>query len=219
MTMDYPSERVGRRARRRTAAHARGRARDAAHGSMSTDTILYIHTVFQDARIHGGLLSRRSGVLLDLRATLNSSNNGNISAAFSDRKHRGWNSSATLAKALSELRALGFIAVTRQGGLKMGTRVCSLYRFTDLPVYDQPKVDVLATPATYDFLRFKSKEEAQRARDEGMKKLRAEGAKKQMPKKKSLCSQNLAHRFRVETGNRHSSLHGQNTANVKRFSG
>ncbi|KAB0595507.1 hypothetical protein K8O84_03060 [Cupriavidus pauculus] len=118
-----------------------------------------------------------------MRASVNGTNNGNISATFSDMKHSGWRSSATLAKALYELRALGFIAVTREGGLRMGTRVCTLYRFTDLETLEQPKVGVSYCKATHDYRRLATVRDAERALIEGTKKLRAEGAKKQAPKK------------------------------------
>lgn len=122
-------------------------------------------------------------LFMDLRATVTGTNNGNLNATLSEMKHRGWASSATLARALYELRAMGFIAVTREGGLKMGTRVCTLYRFTDLEVFDQPKVGVQACKATHDYLRFESVRDAERALSEGFDKLRAEGAKKQTPQK------------------------------------
>lgn len=118
-------------------------------------------------------------LFFQLRSTVTGTNNGNLSATLSNMKHWGWSSTATLSKALYELRALGFIAVTREGGLKMGTRVCTLYRFTDLDVYEQPKVSVLACKATHDYMKFESKREAERGLAEGVEKLRAEGRKKQ----------------------------------------
>ncbi|MBB1631081.1 hypothetical protein [Cupriavidus sp. UME77] len=124
-------------------------------------------------------------LFMDLRATVTGTNNGNLNAALSEMKHRGWASSATLAKALYELRAMGFLAVTREGGLKMGTRVCTLYRFTDLEVFEQPKVGVQHIKATHDYRRFESVRDAERALTEGFEKLRAEGGRKQAPKKKA----------------------------------
>lgn len=124
-------------------------------------------------------------LFMDLRAKETGMNNGNLSATLTDMKHRGWSSSATLAKALYELRAMGFIAVTREGGLKMGTRVCTLYRFTDIVVFDQPKVGVQACKPTHDYRSFESVRDAERALAEGFEKLRAAGAKKQAPGKKS----------------------------------
>jgi len=123
-------------------------------------------------------------------------NNGNISAALSDLKHRGWASSKTLARALYELRALGFIAVTREGGFKQGTRVPTLYRFTDLEVYEQPKLGVQPVKATHDYARFENLADARKALRDGLDQLRAEGRKKQVPKKKSPCSEREPYRFR-----------------------
>ncbi len=123
-------------------------------------------------------------LFFDMRSTLTGTNNGDISAAMSDLKHRGWTAPTTLSKALYELRSAGFIAVTRMGGLKMGTRVCTLYRFTDLEVYEQPKIGVLAVKATHDYLAFNSVREAELAISDGVLALQAEGAKKQAPTKK-----------------------------------
>lgn len=106
-------------------------------------------------------------LFIDLRNQLTSTNNGDISATLSDLKHRGWSSSATLAKALSELRTMGFIAVTRMGGLKLGTRICTLYRFTDLEVYQQPKTGVQAVKATHDYALIKSLREAEQVMKAG----------------------------------------------------
>lgn len=122
-------------------------------------------------------------LFVDMRASLTGTNNGNVSAALSDLKHRGWSSSKTLARALYELRALGFIAVTRVGGLKQGTRVATLYRFTDQEVYEQQKVGVMAVKATHDYAAFKTVAEAQSALLTGVERLRAEGRAKQVPKK------------------------------------
>lgn len=123
-------------------------------------------------------------LFVDMRAMATGTNNGNLSAALSDMKHRGWASSSTLARALYELRAMGFIAVTRGGGLKLGTRVCNLYRFTDLDVFDHPKVGVQAIKATHDYLKFESLHAAERALADGVAELLADGKKKQVAKKK-----------------------------------
>ncbi|WP_229423884.1 hypothetical protein [Massilia frigida] len=122
-------------------------------------------------------------LFIDLRTMVTGTNNGNLSAALSDMKHKGWTSSATLSKALYELRAMGFIAVTRGGGLKLGTRVCNLYRFTDLDVFDHPKVGVQAIKATHDYLKFDTLHSAERALAEGVAELLADGKKKQVTKK------------------------------------
>lgn len=120
---------------------------------------------------------------VDMRRKLLATNNGNLSAALSDLKHQGWSSSSTLSKSIYQLRSLGFIALTREGGLKQGTRVCSLYRFTDQDVYEQPKVGVQGCKATHDYMQYKNIADAQKALSDGMEKLKNEGRKKQVCKK------------------------------------
>jgi hypothetical protein len=100
---------------------------------------------------------------MDMRASLRSTNNGDINAALGTLTHKGWSSRTTILKAVGELIALGFIAKTRQGVGGPTTGSCSLYRFTDMPVFDQSKVSVEACKATFDFLVFRSLEEAQQA--------------------------------------------------------
>lgn len=102
-------------------------------------------------------------LFLDLRVSLNGSNNGNISATLATLKHRGWASSATLASALFELQALGFLAKTRGGGVEHGSKVCSLFRFTDLDSFEFPKFGIPHSKATHDYLAFASVGEAERA--------------------------------------------------------
>ncbi len=125
--------------------------------------------------------SAAKALFLDLRSQVNGTNNGDLSATLTELKHRGWRHPATLSNALYELRVMGFIAVTRMGGLKLGSRVCTLYRFTDLEVFEQPKTSVQQMRATHDYLAFKSVAEAERALTKGVKELKAEGRKKQAP--------------------------------------
>lgn len=96
----------------------------------------------------------------DLRAKLRSTNNGNINATLSEMKHRGWTASATLSRALRQLEHMGFIAKTRQGGIAAMSRVCSLYRFTDMEVFEHPKQGIEPMQATFDWRRFESVKEA-----------------------------------------------------------
>lgn len=93
-------------------------------------------------------------LFIDMRSSVNGSNNGNLSATLASLKHRGWKSAATLANALFELQALGFIAKTRGGGVEHGSKVCSLYRFTDLDMFEFPKQGLAHQKATHDYLRF-----------------------------------------------------------------
>lgn len=102
-------------------------------------------------------------VYITMRRRLQSTNNGNISAALTDMRHYGITSSATLSKALRELQTVGLIAMTRQGGIAYGRQFCSLYRFTDEVVYEQSKVSVKAVQATDEWKRFEKLSEAQAA--------------------------------------------------------
>lgn len=97
---------------------------------------------------------------IDMRAKLRSTNNGNINATLSEMKHRGWTSSATLSKSLRQLEHMGFIAKTRQGGIAFMSKRCSLYRFTDLPVFEHPKQKIMDFKSTFEYRRFESVSEA-----------------------------------------------------------
>lgn len=99
---------------------------------------------------------------LDLRAKLNKFNNGNIEAALSCLKDRGWSSPTTLTAALRELEGAGLIAKTRQGGIASLSKVCSLYRFTDLPVFEQKnnRHQIPEMGMTFDYRKFQSVAEA-----------------------------------------------------------
>lgn len=102
-------------------------------------------------------------LFLDMRSSVNGSNNGNLSATLASLKHRGWRSAATLANALFELQALGFIAKTRGGGVEHGSKVCSLYRFTDLDMFEFPKQGLAHQKATHDYLRYATVAEVKQA--------------------------------------------------------
>lgn len=100
---------------------------------------------------------------VDLRRKLLGSNNGNIEATLSTLKHRGWRLSATLNKALKELRSVGLIDQTRQGGIAYMSNQCSLYRFTDEEVFEHPKLRIPKMKATHDYRRFDKLAEARAA--------------------------------------------------------
>lgn len=68
--------------------------------------------------------------LLDIFGQFRGANNGDLGANWKEMKKRGWKSRDTLAHALLELTASGFILKTRQGG----RRKCSLYAVTWLAI-------------------------------------------------------------------------------------
>lgn len=92
-----------------------------------------------------------------MRSSLNGFNNGDISATLSLMKKHGVRSSATLTKSLKELEVLGFIDKTRQGGIAAGGKCCSLYRFTDEQVYENPRKGIKSDIATHEWRNIKSK--------------------------------------------------------------
>lgn len=96
-------------------------------------------------------------LLMEAYLRAGKSQNGNISLPLSQLKHRGWNSSATLAKSIKELEALGFIKVTRNtAGVQNGSKLCKLYRITDRDSYGFIPQHVEGVKASKDYLQFTS---------------------------------------------------------------
>jgi len=98
-----------------------------------------------------------------MRRKLLGSNNGNIEATLGTLKHAGVTSSASLAKSLRALLTVGLIAKTRQGGITYGSKLCSLYRFTDEAMHDWPKFGIKSMPATNDWRAFRTLAEVRTA--------------------------------------------------------
>lgn len=69
-------------------------------------------------------------LLLDLALQYRSDNNGDLSAAWSLMRPRGWRSEETLDKAKKELLAAGLIAETRKGGRPNRTTLYGLTYYT-----------------------------------------------------------------------------------------
>jgi hypothetical protein len=87
---------------------------------------------------------------VDLRSRYNGSNNGNISAALSTLRPRGWRSPETLTRALWELLHRGLLRRTREG--KPGPfRLCALYAFTDLPTARNDRLSIDGAQPTLEF--------------------------------------------------------------------
>ncbi len=120
-----------------------------------------------------------------MRRKLKQSNNGNIEATIATMRLSGFSAKATLSKALRELQAVGLIAMTRQGGIARGTKVCSLYCFTDVEVFEMPKQGVDPRSPTNEWRRFKTLADAEKAIQEAH-----EGAKRSADKNTS-CVQKL----------------------------
>ena len=78
------------------------------------------------------LSGRAIKLLVDLGSDYNGRNNGDLSAAWTLMKRRGWRSKDTLANALAELLAARFVTVTRHGG----RHCCTLLAITWLPIHE-----------------------------------------------------------------------------------
>lgn len=77
-------------------------------------------------------------LLVDLLAQYRGDNNGDLCATWTMMQARGWKSRDTLARALAELVAAGFVTQTRQGG----RHAPSLYAVTFYALDENPKLDV-----------------------------------------------------------------------------
>lgn len=113
-----------------------------------------LHWVIADSVAWRALSWADRGLWIAMRRKLGATNNGNIEATIATLRHAGFTASATLAKGLRALQTVGLIAKTRQGGIASGTKLCSLYRFTDESVYEHPKQGIKAMKATNDWEAF-----------------------------------------------------------------
>ncbi len=81
-------------------------------------------------------------LIIDLMSQFNGRNNGDLCAAFSVLKERGWRSKGTLGRAIKELKDRQWIVVARQGGRNH----CSLYALTFQAIDEcKGKLDILST--------------------------------------------------------------------------
>jgi hypothetical protein len=83
-------------------------------------------------------------LLLDIATQYRGLNNGDLQAAFTLMKKRGWHSKATLAQALAELLYYGFIGQARQGG----KHLCSLFYLTWRNIDYLPMKNLHVSPTT-----------------------------------------------------------------------
>ncbi len=119
---------------------------------------------------------------IDLRTQIGATRNGAATTALEVLRHRGWVSRHTVGRARNELISLGLIALTRQGEIFKGVKSCNLYRFTDLEVYEQAKVNVKSMKADNLFLKFETKNLAMEKINE-LKTIRIEKKKRALNKK------------------------------------
>lgn len=98
------------------------------------------HAVLESAA-YLALSARGKALLLDLLAQYRGNNNGDLCAAFSVMRKRGWRSEQTLFAARRELEAAGLIHETRKGARP---NRATLYGFTFYALDENPKLEVTA---------------------------------------------------------------------------
>ena len=89
-------------------------------------------------RDYVSLSSSAIRLLLEFSFQYRGSNNGDLVAAWHVLRHRGFNSKATIAKALDELLRARMIERTREGRFMNPGGVCALYALTWQPIDDCP---------------------------------------------------------------------------------
>jgi hypothetical protein len=93
-------------------------------------------------------------LLLELAKQYNGYNNGDLSAAFSVLKSRGWRSKKTLARCLAELIERELIVRTREGWFSNPGGRCALYGLTWLRIDECDGKDLEVGPTASPYRSF-----------------------------------------------------------------
>lgn len=102
------------------------RTRQKSKGRRESGCFMAVPAVVLESPNFRCLTTKAKALILDIGAKYNGHNNGDLAAPWSWMRQRGWRSKQTLENALRELRRMGMIELTRQGGLNGP----SLYAFT-----------------------------------------------------------------------------------------
>lgn len=104
---------------------------------------LHLHKPLLESEDFINLKGNSLKMLIDLGAQYNGHNNGDLCAAKSILKKRGWNSNQQIKKALDDLKERNLILQTKQGGRNIGP---NLYAITWQPINEcGGKLEVEAT--------------------------------------------------------------------------
>lgn len=118
------------------------RARERLKGRQNNGWFFRMPVEVLESPNYCALSFKARALLFDLGSQFRGKNNGDLAAAWSLMRKRGWKSKDTLQRALRELIDAGMIEQTRQGGL----HCASLFAFTWLPIEEcGGKLDVRAT--------------------------------------------------------------------------
>ena len=107
-------------------SNSRGRAKNRRYAGIP-------HDVMESAS-YCGASGNALKLLLELARQYNGYNNGDLSAAFSVLKSRGWRSKNTLKRCLDELLERRLIVKTREGWFSNPGARCALYALTWHPI-------------------------------------------------------------------------------------
>lgn len=100
----------------------RGRAKNRRYVGIPHDVM--------ESDSYSGCSGNALKLLLELAKQYNGHNNGDLSAAFSVLKRRGWRSKKTLARCIAELIERGLVVKTREGWFSNPGGRCALYALT-----------------------------------------------------------------------------------------
>ena len=128
-------------------------------GRRDSGSFAALPHVILDSTEYSTLSARSVKCLLDVFAQYRGSNNGDLAAAWTVMKKRGWRSKDSLCSALRELCDAGFLILTRQGGRSKrgGQRLCTLYAVSWLRIDEcGRKLDVLPTKVASGTWRIKT---------------------------------------------------------------
>ena len=103
-------------------SNPRGRAKNRRYAGIPHDVM--------ESSSYCGASGNALKLLLELARQYNGYNNGDLSAAFSVLKSRGWRSKKTLSRCLTEMMERGLIVKTREGWFSNPGGRCALYALT-----------------------------------------------------------------------------------------
>lgn len=110
-----------------------------AKGRRDSDRFTGVPHKVMKTRKYLSINTHAKTLLFELAFQYNGHNNGDLSASWTLMKERGFRSKSTLSKAIKQLIDVGFIQITRAGGIN----TCTLYALTWKAIdYCKGKLDV-----------------------------------------------------------------------------
>jgi len=107
----------------------RGRRRN--RGRMESGSFVTVPHAILEHPNYTSLSPRAVKLLMDVYAQYRGRNNGDLCAAFTTMRKRGWKSKDQLQKAKRELLEVGWLIITRQGGRNMPTLYAVTFQAID----------------------------------------------------------------------------------------